>query len=248
MNRPFDMTACWKRIVAMARRDADILFIFAGLFTSVPVLAMIILLLPALPDVAGMDAAQVGEAVNTFVVAHWPGLLLFNLALGFAPVLIWDMLLAGDRPTVGVVLKRSLTSFLYYLPLYIVLGLVVQIGLRLYILPGIFIMARFIAAGPVMLAEREHNALLAVRRAWRLSAGQSLKLMLFVMVLGLVAGIVLLLVTGLLMSIAALALPVAAARIFDNVVIALLAGVVQLFYALVAAAIYRSLAETKATD
>lgn len=159
---------CW----ALFRRDADLLVRIAGLFIFLPTYAVTLLVAPfPLPDDKIADTQARAQAWMTaldgWMGDYGLGCVLAFLVTYFGIALVYCLMLDPDRPTVGQALKRALRLY----PRFLLAMLVVQVpagaGMYLLLLPGLWLMSRFLLAGPTLVAEAPVGALAAVGRSWR---------------------------------------------------------------------------------
>ena len=228
------------------RRDRALLLPIAGLFVFLPQLA-VLLLVPDMPRMAAEDGGE--EAMRTWSIAfaQWfasHGVLFLGsmLLAQFATLALAALYVDRDRPTARVALRRAavllprylLASLLVALPFGAVMAAVpLPATVLLLMLPMLYVFARTLLVAPVLIAERPMAAVAAIRRSWRLTAGNGAALMAVFAVTSLagraVAGLLLGLVTvvganpvavAILSALAALATAAAAvALVLASVVI-----------------------------
>ncbi|PAV71546.1 hypothetical protein WR25_17868 [Diploscapter pachys] len=87
----------------------------------------------------------------------------------FGTALLYCLLLDRNRPTVGEALKRTAVMFPRYLLAMVVVSIPSGAGMYLLLLPGLWLMSRFMLAGPILFAEAPVGAMAAVGRSWRLT-------------------------------------------------------------------------------
>lgn len=156
------------------RREADLVLRIAGALVFLPAFAVQLLCdpLPALPTErderamqAWLDAVSAWGQGNAFwyVAAD----LLGMIGLATVALLLLDRRAPSVRDALAEVGRR--------LPRFILANLLVAIpvglGLWLFILPGLYLQARLIAAIPALAAEHGLSAARAVRRSWGMTAG-----------------------------------------------------------------------------
>ncbi|WP_232474290.1 hypothetical protein [Sphingomonas sp. MA1305] len=162
------LTDAW----ALFRRDADLLLRAAGLFLFVPSYALVLLVAPfPMPDATIADAQARAQswmtAVDGWMGDYGLGCTLAYLATYFGIALLYVLLLDSARPTVGQGLLRTLRLFPRFLLAMLVVAIPSGAGLWLVLLPGLWLMSRFLLAGPILVAEAPVGALAAVGRSWR---------------------------------------------------------------------------------
>jgi hypothetical protein len=232
---------------AMARRDADLLLRVAGLFLFVPTYAMLLLVGPLpLPDSRIVDTqarAQVWmTALDSWVGDYGLGSAGAYAITNFGLAVIFCLLLDPVRPTVGVALRRAATLFPRFILATVIVSIPAGAGMYILLLPGLWLMSRFMLAGPILFAQAPIGAVRAVGRSWRLTRSAQLSLLgtiVSVYIGGLLAGQPFMLVARWLGGEGGGGNPIAIA-----IVLAVAAGVAmvsQIAGALIAVAAYRRL-------
>lgn len=159
---------------ALFRREADLLLRVAGLFLFVPTYALLLLVGPLPfpdPDIADTQArAQAWmDKLDVWVGDYGLGSIGAYAITYFGTALLYCLLLSRDRPTVGEALKRTAVMFPRYLLAMVVVSIPSGAGMYLLLLPGLWLMSRFMLAGPILFAETPVGAMAAVGRSWRLT-------------------------------------------------------------------------------
>ncbi|WP_419809713.1 hypothetical protein [Sphingomonas sp.] len=166
---------------AMLRRDRAVLLGIAGALWFLPTFALILLVPgPPLP-VAGMEPASPEAQRYVEQLTQWFGTsgawyLARAVIDAWATASVYALYLDRSTPDVRGALELGVGLLPRFMLLSMVVGLVSLGGLALYVLPGIWVLARLIAAGPTLVAERPLGALAALGRGWRLSRGAALAL------------------------------------------------------------------------
>jgi hypothetical protein len=159
---------------ALFRREADVLVRAAGLFLFVPTYALLLLVGPLPfpdPDIADTQArAQAWmDKLDVWVGDYGLGSVVAYAITYFGTALLYCLLLDSNRPTVGEALKRTAMLFPRYLLAMVVVSIPSGAGMYLLLLPGLWLMSRFMLAGPILFAEAPVGAMAAVGRSWRLT-------------------------------------------------------------------------------
>jgi len=175
------MTPHFARLLADAwqvfRREADLILRVAGPFVFLPALAVQLLCdpMPPLPAQPGNEAAM--EQWMTAVTLWGQGNALWYVLadligmVGLAAIAL--LLLAPGKPTVGESLQVALRRLGRFVLLNLLVAIPVGLGLWVFVLPGLYLQARFVAALPVLAAEPRHSATRAIGRSWRMTTGAS---------------------------------------------------------------------------
>ena len=179
----FDAKGALADAWAMWRADRDLLLRIAGLFLFLPQFG-ILLLLPPMPPLAvteGMDEAAQRELAQQIVAwaSSYGGWYVLGALLVQAGTLVVLMLyLERDRPDLGQAMSRSLRLFPRFLLAMIIVGLPIGLGVLTLILliPGIYLLGRLLAVGPVLVAEAPISVSRSIARSWALTRGHGIAL------------------------------------------------------------------------
>lgn len=164
------------------RRDRELLLGLAGPFWFLPMFAL--LLLVPKPPTRPADAAVGSPATEAWVqaFAEWlttqAGWFLLAAAIGaWGTATVYALYLERERPDVRGALAIGAALWPRFMLMTILIGLMAGGGLLLLYLPGLYLLGRFMAAGPALVAERPLGAVNAIGRGWRLTRGAGLALM-----------------------------------------------------------------------
>lgn len=172
------MTIGFPRLLADAwwlfRRNADLIVRIAGPFVFLPALAVQLLCdpMPPLPAQPGNEAAmeQWLNAVSAWGQSNAIWYVLADL-IGMAGLTtVALLLLAPGQLSVAESLAETARRLGRFVLLNLLIAVPVGLGLWMFVLPGLYLQARFIAALPAMAAEPRHSASRAMGRSWRLTA------------------------------------------------------------------------------
>jgi hypothetical protein len=218
---------------------------------------------PASPSGADPDAAMQAlmAQMNAIYAENWP-LLLGLLVIQFiGSMTLLALLTDRGNPTVGEALGTGLRSIPSYLAAQLIsaLGAGLAVGLPAAILAAfappavtvlvtivlivlvIYLFIKFALIAPVIAIEGERNPVAALRRSWRLTKGNSLRILLFLFLLMFTIGIIATLVSAVLtLILSAIGEPVTTIGI--DVVSGLVNAVVTVIFLVVTVAIHRQLA------
>lgn len=263
----FDMSAAWTEATRMLSANRQVLFVVGGVFFFLPSLAYALVFNG---QMAGIEAAQASdpdpEAMFQATLGvfrdYWWILVVTTIIQWFGTLGLLVLLTDRTRPTVGEALRTGaalllpylgaqlLVSFLIGLLLLLPFATAASAGMGAAVLVGlvalvalVYLFTKFLLVSPVIAVERVRNPIAALGRSWRLSKGNSLRLFLFVFLLGvafLVVASVASMIAGLLFALAGGDVALVGDAIVSGVVNALF-GV--LFVA-VLAAVHRQLAGT----
>lgn len=206
-NTKLDLNAAWDQAVRLMALNREVVLVLTGVFFFLP--HVLFLLLVPIPDFSGL-AGPSGEttpalmaAVRGFIADYWwaAALLAVVQTAGGTSV----MAVVGDpaRPTVGEAVRRGgafllssvgaqvLTTLATTLALFLAILLGALTGSRtvagtlaVFALPVIvWLMTRLSLSGASIAIERIPNPVAALRRSWRLTGGNGLRLVFFYVLL-----------------------------------------------------------------
>lgn len=213
-----DMGAAWNSAVAMLAANRDVVAIVAGVFFFLPYLALILLLPAAVePRVDGNpeDFEAIRKAIGAMYADNWWALLLLSILQGIGALALLALLTDRARPTVGEALQRGAVGFAPYLVSQITaalgIGLVLGIPIAGAIAAGspalifvvgslavvalIYAIIKFSLIAQVIAIDGILNPVHVLKRSWKLTKGNSLRLLGFYFLLAIAVGIVMLVVS-----------------------------------------------------
>lgn len=167
---------------ASFRRDRRLLLPIAVAFWFLPTFALVLLVpAPPLPS-ARLEAGSQEAARYVALLTQWMGAnggwYLLRAAIdAWATASVYALYLDRERPDLRTALELGLRLWPRFMLMSAIVGMLMIAGLALYVLPGIWVLARLIAAGPALVAERPLGATAAVGRSFRLSRGAGLMLL-----------------------------------------------------------------------
>lgn len=267
-TRKLDMGKAWTQATGLIGANRDTLSAVAGLFFFVPSFAGAVfvpdLAAEASAGPSGADPQVAFQALvdqmGALYAQYWPLFLGLTMVQFIGSMSLFALLTDRGNPTVGEALRTGLASFPSYIAAQLIsaigIGFVVGLPLSLLsmaspaagglaVLLALPVMAwlfiRFALTAPVIAIEGERNPIAALRRSWRLTKGNSLRIFLFLFLLMLTIGILAALVSGILgLILSAFGEPIATIGI--DVVSALVTALVTTVFLVVNVAIHRQLA------
>ena len=202
-----DLNAAWDHAVRLIAANREVMLVLAGVFFFLPY--VLFLLLVPVPEFAEM-AGSTGEtnpavmaAMEGFLADYWWALLLLALIQTVGGIAV--MAVVGDpaRPTVQAAMSRGmsflassvaaqiLTSVLTMLAMFvaIILGAItgsqtIAATMAVFAIPVIvWLMTRLSLTGPTIAIEKVANPVTALRRSWRMTRGNGLRMIAFYVLL-----------------------------------------------------------------
>lgn len=257
----FDSNLAWKRASSSIAANREVLLALSGVFFLLPNLAFA-LFFPQPQPTAGQSEAQIMAAMQASYAAAMPVLIPIALIQAAGTLALLTLFTDRSKPTVGEAIKQGLAGILPYIAAQLLLGLAIglfgAVGITLGAVTGVpaiaglFVAAVIVVAvyagirtslvAPIVAVERVRNPVEALRRSWRLTAGNALRIGLFYLLL-LLAFVVVMSVIALVVGLIATAVAGGeAARIAGAVVSSTVGATMTLYLAAVMAAIHRQLA------
>ena len=264
-----DMGRAWTQATGLIGANKDTISAVAGLFFFLPSFAAALLapemVNPPQPAAApGDDPEAALQALSDQMLAlyadNWPLFLGITIAGFIGSLSLLALLSDRGNPTVGEALGKGVKSIPSYLAAQLLsalaagfaiglpLGLVsafappavtVVAGLLLVVLM-VYIFIKFSLIAPVIAIDGERNPLSAMRRSWRLTKGNSARILIFMLLLFVTIAIIGGLVSAVLtLILSAFGGPVAS--IGGGLVNAAVNTIVTVIFLVVIAAIHRQL-------
>lgn len=256
----FDSNSAWKEASAAISANRDVVFALAGVFYLLPSLA-IALLFPSPEPVASMDQkalmAQASEYYASIMPVALP-LLVFQAAGTLA---LLTLLTDRSRPTVREALGIGLRGVIAYCLAQLILGLglglvggllltvgaatgvavIAAISVVAVVILVAYAMIKTSLAAPVISVEGERNPLAALRRSWTLTRGNSVRIGLFYLLVGLAFIVITLVLTSLAGIVVALLASADASQIAGAVMSSAVNAVMVIYFVAIIAATHRQL-------
>ncbi len=218
-----DTGKAWTDAVGLISNNRDAVLAVAGLFFFLPSFAFYLLLPEAMvpqeappPDSADfgvlMEAMQAQMAEQ--LANYWWVTLIITFAQWFGLLALMALLTDRGRPTVGDAMGVGGRGLIPYLiaQILLVLGISIGLGVPLGILAAvgggilgavliliaiplmIYVFVKFTLVPAVIAIEQEMNPIAAIKRSWKLTKGNSLRLFFFLFLLTLAAMVISILV------------------------------------------------------
>jgi hypothetical protein len=239
-SQNFDSMACWNDAIQLLGQHRELLVAIAGVFVLLPSLA-IGLLVPS-PETAGIEDPNILiQTLSAFFIDNALWFTIASIVSGYGTLAMYQVMLSGSDRSVADILGGSLKLMPVYLIAGFISSLAIFAGATLFILPGLYFYIKFCLASPAIAAEKTTNPLNALRRSWELTKGNSIRIFFFLLVVFLTAGIIYLITSGILGTVARLLLPDEFANIAALLVDGVLGMALGILFATLYAAIFRQL-------
>jgi hypothetical protein len=235
-----DLNQVWDDAKAMGLASKDLLSAMAGMFLLLPTVVALQFITAPEPMKQGTPGPQMLRQYVDHYLANWHIMFSQQLIFSFGSLAMLVLLLRRERLTVGESLRAALVLLPGYFIADLVEGLALALGLFLFVVPGLYLIARFSLIATVAAAEEERNPITLLRRSIELTRGNGWRIFLMLAIIFITGQIVTQVITLVIGLGAALLLPGELAELLMNVIAGLVLAVVGVITVLVNAAIYRA--------
>jgi hypothetical protein len=263
----FDMGRAWNDAVAMLSANRHVVLVVAGAFFFLPYLALMLLMPGDLTELqaanaAGADPDAAWAAISAFYGRIWWAIVLMAVVQGIGMLGLLSLLADRGRPTVGQALALGAKAFLPYLAAQVLQGLALACAVLLIagigaatgvaavaviltivgIAVAAYLFVKFSVTIPVIAIDRVMNPIRALGRSWRLTKGNSVRLLVFYLLLFVVL-VVVAVVMGFGFGLAGVLFGAQGAQIVSAIIGSLINMAFVTVFLAVLAAVHRQLAE-----
>lgn len=257
----FDSNLAWKQASGAVSANREVVLALAGVFFMLPQLAFAIFF-PQPEPAAGMSEQQMVQMVTAYYSSIMPMLIPMALIQALGTLALLRLLDGSRRPTVGEAIKGGLRGVVPYLLAQLISGFVLAlvalavigllgalagmagmfVGVAIVAAITVFVAVRLSLTAAVVAVEQATNPIAALSRSWKLTAGNTTRLLTFYG-LFIVAFIVLLIMVNVLIGIPlALLASDHVAMIVEALVGSALSALMALYLVAIIAASHRQLA------
>lgn len=235
-----DLNRVWDDAKAMGVANKDLLAAISGMFVLLPSVVGGLLAKEPANTAKNVPVEEAYRQLMQFYSDNWPIFVAVLLAVSFGLLAMLALLLRPERLTVGESLKAAIVLLPGYLVASLIQGFGMGLGFLLFVVPGLYVLARLSLIAPVAAAEQCANPLEQLRRSLVLTRGNGLRILLMLLVLYFTAEIVSIVATILVGLVGAVLLPKDIAALCVSITSGLAAAGLTAFLALLSAAIYRA--------
>lgn len=234
--------AIWQDMLAMLKAHADIIWVVAGAFLFLPTLAQAIYLPP--PPMKGIDQASMQQMALYYETNIIP-LISLRLVTLLGTGTLLALFLHPSRPTVASAIGAAARM----LPTLFFVSLIEQLmmlgGLLLFIVPGLYIVARTIVSDASVMADDITNPLRGLGRSFDLTRGLGWQIFGLIAILVVVTWIATAALTAVIGIPAQLLLPEDGAIVARNLLSAISPTALMVVFVLLSASFYRALSAAR---
>lgn len=170
---------------ALWRRDGALILRLASALVFVPmVIAFLLPDPPAMPAAASAIAPVPPEELrrwsllfSAWLVDYGVWKLVALLVTQWATLTLLVLFLDPRWPTLGQALRRGLALIPVFVLAGLLTGIPVALGFFLFVLPGLYVLARLILVGAVLAQGRVRGPIEAIATSFRLTHGAGLKML-----------------------------------------------------------------------
>lgn len=202
----FDLDTAWRDAMGLLKGNLGLLATIAGVFYFLPNAAVTGLV----PEIAqmtnptpGMDLDAMMGMMQATVAEYWWLFLALLVLGGIGSLAMLALMRQRAKPTVGEALVTGLRSIPSYMVAQLLQGLLIVLTATLLVsIPAVtgsaalkalgvlaafvvipYLLIKLLLIAPVIAIEGELNPLAAMRRSWRMTKGNSWRLLLFFVLL-----------------------------------------------------------------
>ena len=257
-----DSNLAWKQASEAVTANREVLIAIAGVFILLPNLAFA-LLYPQ-PELApGLQGKEAMEALSAYYTPAMPWLLLVSVFQAVGTLSLLTLFTDRSRPTVGEAIRQGAICLIPYILAHLLLGM--GIGLIGAVLIGmaaatglpvvaalvvvamlvglIYVLIKTSLTSPAIAVEGVRNPVQALKRSWQLTKGNSLRIFAFYLLIGIIAGVVLIVTMLVIGALLAVLLGVGdTAKSIATVISSVLSTGMTIYFVSIVAAVHRQLA------
>lgn len=241
-----ELSSVWEDAKALGNANRDLLSAVAGMFLLLPAIVSDQVMVGPQPVAKGASNEVIVAHLIAYFSTNWPVLLVYGLVTAFGALAIYVLLLRPGRLTVS----ESLRGALFVLPGYFIANILqsfaMAAGFMLFVLPGLYIIARLAVIGPAAAAEKLTNPIAILRRSVQLTRGNGWRIVVLFAIIFVIFIVVSTLINSLLGIALTLLLPGALGHLLLSIVSSLIETAMAVIFILVSAALYRTLSVASA--
>ncbi len=193
MPKRLDYSAAWADATGLLSAHREAVVAIAGFFLFAVSWAFAFLV-PG-PDIEGLETfAEIMAVYQTHFVANWMTILPVTLIGSYGGFVLYVLLSGQNLSKVGDALAIALSRFLPYFVASLILGWLTVLGFAALLVPGLYLVARFVALPAAMAANTQLGIVGGVKETWAVTAGVGWKTFFLIFIVALVTWLIALVV------------------------------------------------------
>lgn len=174
MPKKLDYSAVWTDAVGLLGAHREAVIAIAGFFLFAVSWAFAFLV--PKPDIAGLETlAEILVVLQAHFAANWMYILPVTLIGSYGGFVLYVLLSHHNLPKVGDALTIALSRFLPYFVASLILGWLTILGFAALIVPGLYLVARFVALPAAMAADTRMGIFSGIKETWVVTQGAGWK-------------------------------------------------------------------------
>lgn len=170
MPKKLDYNATWADAVALLKGHREAVVAIAGFFLFAVTWGFAFLV-PG-PSLEGAETVTAMVAVlRTHFAANWMTIIPVTLVSSYGGFVIYVLLTDHNLAKVGDALTNALSRFLPYFIASMLLGWLKVAGLAVFLVPGLYLVGRFLVLPAVMAANTQMGIISSIKETWAVTAG-----------------------------------------------------------------------------
>lgn len=179
---------CWNGAMSLLGAHKEAILAIAGVFIFLPTLLFAQYVTP--PVFTGDEDGNAFLAVySAYFNENAYSIIASNLLISFGGLATYFALAPSRHSTVAEDLVAALKIFVIYLIANLLSALVSFPGFILFIIPGLYLMCRFILVPVVIAEEGERNPIELLKRSWAVTQNNGFAILLFILIIAIVGTI-----------------------------------------------------------
>ncbi len=240
MEKKLDFTAAWNDALALLKGNLEVVLPVAGVFLLLPII-IFGFVAPQPEFAAGGNQDVVMNQMMEWLGVFLPGIIVLSLISIIGNLAIYSLVLKPEKPSVGQAITMALGMFLPMLLAAILSGIATFVGFIFLLVPGIYLAIKFSLTGPALVAEGIRSPVDALKRSWELTKGNSLYILAFYLIIGIVGGIAVGVSGAISTAIFTMILPESASLLVSAIISGIFQTIFNIVILFVGIAIYRQL-------
>ncbi len=193
MQKKLDYSAAWADAIGLLSAHREAVIAIAGFFLFAISWAFAFLV-PG-PDTEGLQTfPEILAVIQAHFVANWMFIVPVTLIGSYGGFVLYVLLSGQNLPKVGDALTIALARFLPYFVASLILGWLTILGFAAFIVPGLYLVARFVALPAAMAVNSQLGIIGGIKETWAITQGVGWKTFFLIFIVALVTWLIALVV------------------------------------------------------